>query len=161
MTAYSRASACARSSPVSGRELGRQRPGRADAGVLVRLGELGGQRFRGDVRAAMLSSVRERHLFLAAVLADQADDDLGGAEALEGQQALVDVADLLDGQGAERDRAQLAGDGDGLDRAEHVQHGAVVDAVSGSQGWASGSNSEPSWAIRSQLGVATRPGRRR
>ena len=77
--------------------------------------------------AAVFSSVAERYLFLAAVLADQADDGFGGAEALEGEQALVDVADLLDGQGAERDRAQLAGDGDGLHGAEHVQDGAVVD----------------------------------
>ena len=76
--------------------------------------------------AATASSVGERHLLLAAVLADQADDGLGGAEALEGEQALVDVADLLHGQRAERDRAQLPADRDGLDRAEHVQDGPVV-----------------------------------
>ena len=68
----------------------------------------------------------ERYLLLAAVLAGQADDGLGGAEALEGEQALVDVADLLHGQRAERDRAQLPADKNGLDRAEHVQDGPVV-----------------------------------
>ena len=103
--------AWARSSPASGASFGRQRPGRADAGVLVELGQFGGERFRGNVcrgdglqrRSSGTSSSRP-------VLADQADHGLGGAEALEGQQALVDVADLLHGQGAERDRAQLPAD---------------------------------------------------
>ena len=86
-------------------------------------GELDGERLRGNVRRRGALQCPERHLIFAAVLADQADDRFGGAEAFEGEQPLVDVADLFHGQGAERDRAQFAGDGDGLDRAEHVQDG--------------------------------------
>ena len=74
------------------------------------IGELRGERLGARMSGGEVLQVGQRDLFLAAVLAGQADHDLGGAEALERQQALVDVADLLDGQRAERDRAPLPAD---------------------------------------------------
>ena len=100
---------------------------------------------------------RERDLLLAAFLADQADHDLGRAEALERQQALVHVADLLDGQRAERDRAPLPRDRDRLHRPEHVQHRPVVHRQREPRVAVRRSNSDPSCGDQPAAPGATTP----
>lgn len=59
---------------------------------------------------------------------DHAEDDVLGGTHLEFEQALVDVADLLDIQGTEAQPTALSTSLDVLDGAKHPQHGAVVDS---------------------------------
>lgn len=73
-------------------------------------------------------------LVLQARFADQTNDHVIGAQPVEGQQALVDVTDLLHVQRAKRQLAGLLLDGDPLDRGQHVQHRLVVDPNIGQPG---------------------------
>ena len=113
------------------------------------------------VAAGERLQVGEGDLFLAALLADQADHHLGGAEALEGQQALVDVADLLDvsvrNETVRRSPVPILT----VCTARSMCSTVRSSTVSGSHGYASGSNSEPSWAMQRQLAGGRRRGRRR
>ncbi len=108
-----------------------QRLRRADPGRLAALGQLGREHRAAAEAGGEVLQLGERDLLLAAGLADQADDRPVGPEPLVGQQALVDVADLLHVELAERQGAALAAaaaaDLDVLHRAQHVQHGPVVD----------------------------------
>jgi hypothetical protein len=102
------------------------RSGRPDLRILVVLRNGPGEvRDRAGPGLEILQC-GERYLVFEAFLPDEADDDLVGAEAFEGEQAFVDVADLLDVQCPERQATPLLGDGDVLDRGEHVHDGAVV-----------------------------------
>ena len=56
----------------------------------------------------------------------QAEHHIVGGADLQFQQALVDVADLLHVEGAERQPPALAADLHVLDGAQHPQHGPVV-----------------------------------
>ena len=91
-------------------------------------------------------------LGLLALLADETEDDVVLDDpAGVAEQALVDVADLLDVDVAERDPARSPLDDGGLHGLEHVQHHPVGDLAAAaragrwrvSHGKRSGSRSEP------------------
>ena len=70
----------------------------------------------------------ERDLGFLALLADEADGDLFHVGAGVAEQALVDVADLLDVDVAERDpTGGLAPEPGDLDGAERLDHDPVAD----------------------------------
>ena len=88
----------------------------------------GGDGLVVDVLVGEVVEHGERDLGFGARLADQADDRLGGEGAGVAEQALVDVADLLDVDVAERDRPPpLPLDVGHLDGVQHLHHHPVID----------------------------------
>ena len=109
------------------RGLGRRRRRRAGrSSTQVRIAFASASAVRRD--AANSSRRDERDLRLLALLPDEADDDLVDVRAGVAEQALVDVADLLDVDVAEGDPPRgLAAQLGHLDGAEDLQHDPVAD----------------------------------